>query len=1443
MTDARAPQMITEQALLAEVTTTPPPYQRILLFAPHPDDEVFGAGGTLEHYASIGCAIQQIVITSGDRQSDSATADLRRTESANAAEILKLPEPIFWDFPDRQLAVSQALSANITEVLAEQTPDAIFVPGLDEVHPDHRATTHAVIAAIQALELSLDIIFYEISRPIAHPNWFVDITTSHKTDAMHCFESQLALEPYAERIAGLNRYRSYHMGASVSTAEAFLKVASPTVAHVGSLFESTDWDARLLRLETQLRVGELETELGELNHTHESACYEIRRLTAALNEVHTSTSWRITRPLRALKSQMTRIHGVFQRFRAAYYGAGGLFRICPLVIRIIRTEGFRILWWRVKNKLKIEPFGLRPSQHHEALYRPVATPVYLDPNMPPRTRLSSARSPKLAVHLHLYHFNQQQMWATRLNSITLPFDLFVSIPEDRSSASSELEALFRASLANLGQLQIQTVPNRGRDLAPLIITFGQQLRDYEIVGHFHSKESPHNRALTHWLDHILDRLLGSTKDDDMTVESIIEMISTRAKLVYPEAPTAILEDRTGWGLNWELASELSERYALGNLNAYQRVEFPRGSMFWARTEAIDTFLNLPLRFDDFPIEPIPADGTLAHALERLILVCADQTDGELIRLHRGDTLLDKIHYESALDFSNSAPSDVRALAFYLPQFHPIPENDRWHGKGFTEWTKVRASSPLFVGHYQQHRPHPDIGYYLLDSPEPLKKQAELLRRAGLAGMVFYHYWFSGHLILEQPAQTLLANSDIDMPFAMCWANENWTRRWDGNNEDVLLEQIYSADDARAFIRYLLPFLRDPRYLCVDGRPILLIYRPADLPDTVDYLAIWNSCCEDAGIEAPYYIGILTRGAHDPVALGMDAGLERVLHDWGGGHIPETMHQLDSYQPLHGSVLQYEDVADYYEANRPVRDGPVFRSIIPQWDNTPRYGTRANVVHQSTPERYEQWLVHLVAETREHMTGDERLIFINAWNEWAEGAHLEPDTHHGYAYLNATGRALHGADAGQFPVRKTPQHAVIQASKEVIETLGDQWPAITEVLRSLEDEGWMFYGDSADECVRPLEDAPESAWCLQFRTACVLTPHALRQLFIDARQRPDTTEAIRCLDSSDLPKLGSDGQLSRSDAFDAAIVLYPPTYWTMGVGAIRAIEGVPAFRLSHLRRHDEVTLIIRFHNAGSLDLLTEALTSVAAQAGTYAIPLIALQRPTAAIHQAVQALVSNILWAEGVEPSICTFDGADDDLRAVMLNEALKRVNTQYVGFLDYDDLLLPHACRWRIDRLKQTGKTVTFGRIFNTRSDLASRRVLERGRLYEYNETYADFLTVNHCPLHGALFDRSKLQGRAIWYRPSQKYLEDYALLLQLVTAENTDWESLTLNEYIGDYRHFDDGDHTLAITDPDARDRVLQSKEYKDATAWVQHIQKTLRNHGNTDALEPPQDGQQIVL
>jgi GT2 family glycosyltransferase len=353
--------------------------------------------------------------------------------------------------------------------------------------------------------------------------------------------------------------------------------------------------------------------------------------------------------------------------------------------------------------------------------------------------------------------------------------------------------------------------------------------------------------------------------------------------------------------------------------------------------------------------------------------------------------------------SSPKPS-VRAIAFVLPQFHPIPENDQWWGKGFTEWTNVTKAKANFASHEQPHEPA-DLGYYDLRVPETKAQQAELAARYGIHGFCYYYYWFAGKRLLYKPLEQILESGEPDFPFCMCWANESWSRAWDGRSGEVLIEQKHSDDDHRAFIQSLVPFFRDKRYIRVNGRPLLLIYRISIIPDIHKAVEIWRQECLLAGVQDPYLVAVQSYGLGDPTPYGFDAAVDFPPH---GTDIHNNLNARYAERMLNrnfnGYIVDMRVPADMSmkRATPPYRS---FRTVMPRWDNTARRQDNPLVFVNSTPMLYQRWLSHAVKDACRQFDGDERLVFINAWNEWAEGCHLEPDKLYGYAYLEATQRAL------------------------------------------------------------------------------------------------------------------------------------------------------------------------------------------------------------------------------------------------------------------------------------------------------------------------------------------------------------------------------------------------------------------------------------------------------
>ena len=348
---------------------------------------------------------------------------------------------------------------------------------------------------------------------------------------------------------------------------------------------------------------------------------------------------------------------------------------------------------------------------------------------------------------------------------------------------------------------------------------------------------------------------------------------------------------------------------------------------------------------------------------------------------------------------------VRLLAFYLTQYHPIEQNNAWWGKGFTEWTNVTKAVPLFDGHYEPRLPT-DLGFYDLRVRETHREQIRMAKEYGIDGFCYHYYWFSGQRLLEEPLDDMLADPQSDMPFCLCWANENWTRRWDGAEHEVLIAQRYLPDDDLAFIKSVIPYFSDARYIRIEDAPFLIVYHPQHLPDARATLATWRAYCQEIGIGAIYVCAALTHGNIDYAQFGFDGGVEFPPHNLACRNLAGT---IPFKQPFRGFVGDYEEIANLY-LKREYPHKNVFRGVFPAWDNTPRTGDRAVIVLNSCPKNYEYWLSQAIARTREDFPGQERFVFINAWNEWAEGCHLEPDRRYGRGYLEATRTACQGRSA-------------------------------------------------------------------------------------------------------------------------------------------------------------------------------------------------------------------------------------------------------------------------------------------------------------------------------------------------------------------------------------------------------------------------------------------------
>ena len=346
--------------------------------------------------------------------------------------------------------------------------------------------------------------------------------------------------------------------------------------------------------------------------------------------------------------------------------------------------------------------------------------------------------------------------------------------------------------------------------------------------------------------------------------------------------------------------------------------------------------------------------------------------------------------------------NARLIAYYLPQFHTIPENDAWWGKGFTEWTNVASAKPLFPGHYQPRIPT-DLGFYDLRVPETRIAQADMAQAYGIEGFCYYHYWFAGRQVLDRPLREVIESGEPKFPFCICWVNANWTGIWSGNDSQLLIEQTYPGhQDEVAHFHVLLDAFSDDRYISLDGRPVLMVYQPDNLPNARKWTDTWRELAHRAGLKGLYLIAY-TNYPWPFREMGFDAATPKILG---------TMRMYDPrwLRRLKIALRVVLGFPPWIYSYKRIVSGPcsifpegmnrdVFPCVLPNWDNTPRRKKRGIVIHNSTPELFGLHLRRTIEQVLPKPP-EYRVIFVKSWNEWAEGNYLEPDLKFDRGYLEA-----------------------------------------------------------------------------------------------------------------------------------------------------------------------------------------------------------------------------------------------------------------------------------------------------------------------------------------------------------------------------------------------------------------------------------------------------------
>lgn len=365
----------------------------------------------------------------------------------------------------------------------------------------------------------------------------------------------------------------------------------------------------------------------------------------------------------------------------------------------------------------------------------------------------------------------------------------------------------------------------------------------------------------------------------------------------------------------------------------------------------------------------------------------------------------------------------KIITFYLPQYHTIPENDKWWGDGFTDWNNVKKGFPRFKGHYQPHVPS-ELGYYDLTNENTRIAQAELAKEYGISAFCYYHYWFNEKMLLEKPLNEVLNTGKPDFPFCICWANENWTRRWDGLDNEVLIQQNYEEYDPIIHMEWLLKVFSDKRYVRIDGRPLYLIYNPCDIPDLRDKIVLWRELAKENGFPDIYICSV--KSIHNKfnenilIALGFDALVDFIPNRDLENYRNNTIFQKLWFYKLLNKIIQMSGLTkkirklpltNLYDYRKIASDSmadyeykqKTFPCVIPSWDNSARK-RNSTVIHNEDTGLYEKWLENSCNKVMKN-SPDEQIVFINAWNEWAEGCHLEPDLKNGRKFLESTLKVL------------------------------------------------------------------------------------------------------------------------------------------------------------------------------------------------------------------------------------------------------------------------------------------------------------------------------------------------------------------------------------------------------------------------------------------------------
>jgi len=1019
-----------------------------LVFAPHPDDEVFGCGGAIMRHVADGDPVHVVIVSNGgflgegDASGRQAYIDVRRQESTQAAGMLGYGEPVFWELPDRGIIYGEALVQRVLDCIEATGAEVVYAPSVFEMHPDHRALGMIVTEAVRRCNRNITLAMYEIGVPL-HPNRLLDITDmmERKQQAMQCFASQLKVQDYDQQIDALNRFRTYTLPKNVKAAEAYLvKSREELQSCLPELYASEFERQKELGLEIDSGQSPLVTVIirsigrGKLLHEAlDSVALQTYPnievlIVNAKGEGHPEPGkWCGRFPLRMVGTDEP-----LARSKAANVGldnAKGEYLIFLDDDDLFDPDHiFNLVGALEGTPDKMVAYtGVESMGGEESL----ALPVYNSPYSTTQLRLGNY----IPMHAAMFSRNLVKAGCQFDEGMDLyeDWDFWLQLSQRTKFIHvNHVSAIYRIS-GNSGISGIQEESQRVQNARFTIykkwknkwsdedyINFMQTVKElnHEVVKR-DGQISTLNEAVSE-RDGQISALNEAVSERDGQISALNEAVSERdgqisalqAAVANRNAVIGEIWHSTSWKLTVPVrfVGRQCKRVGMMLGSSCRRMaalSFAGLGRVW-RFLPLSTRQKRAIKHMIFTMAPFLVSNTstykhwLEHAQTESTGSFRDGTGTEFVPAIEQASFVARLSADAI-----PLKPQARLIAFYLPQFHPIPENNEWWGDGFTEWTSVRSAQPLFEGHYQPHVPVEELGYYNLTDVEVMRRQAELAMLYGVGGFCFYFYWFGGKRLLETPIQNYLEQPDIDFPFCLCWANENWSRRWDGLEQEVLIAQSHSESDDMAFIEHVSRYMRDKRYIRIAGKPLLLIYRPALLPDTRTTARRWRAWCLQHGIGEIYLAYTQSFEKEEPAFYGFDAAIEFPPNN---SHPPDITDHVSVSEDFGGTVFDWRVFPD--RSNDYQEPGyALYRGVNPAWDNTARRKSNGHIFYGSSPLGYQQWLFNALQDTVKRFPNpEERILFVNAWNEWAEGAHLEPDERYGYGYLEATRMAFQRLNA-------------------------------------------------------------------------------------------------------------------------------------------------------------------------------------------------------------------------------------------------------------------------------------------------------------------------------------------------------------------------------------------------------------------------------------------------